>query len=157
MPVNIKENYQADGWKVIKINGHNFSALNRALRQARKDKLNPYVLIANTTMGKGISFMENTEKYHGKATSRDESKKALKELGVNDDIDELIKHQSNTEYRKFVCKKPIWFVPTKIKATENQSISNALNLNVTSKTELEMSDKKPKIEKLAKQINERIE
>lgn len=105
MPVNIRENYQADGWQVIKINGHNFSALNRALRQAKKDKLNPYVIIANTTMGKGVSFMENTEKYHGKATSRDESRKALKELGVDDDIDELIKHQSNTEFKKFACKK----------------------------------------------------
>jgi hypothetical protein len=58
---------------------------------------------------------------------------------------------------KFVLKKPIWFIPCKVKATENQSISSALNLNVTSKTEIEMSDVKPKIEKLAKQINVRID
>jgi transketolase len=105
MPVNIRENYQADGWKVIKVNGHNFSALNRALRQAKKDKLNPYVIIANTTMGNGVSFMENTEKYHGSAPSRDESIAALKELGVDNDIDELIEHRSNTVFEKFSRKK----------------------------------------------------
>ena len=44
MPVNIKENYEADGWKAIKVNGHNFSALNRALRQAKRDKTKPYVI-----------------------------------------------------------------------------------------------------------------
>ncbi len=57
---------------------------------------------------------------------------------------------------KFVCKKSIWFVPCKVKGTENQSISNMLNLNITSKTELEVSDKKPKMETLARQINARI-
>ena len=57
---------------------------------------------------------------------------------------------------KFVLKKPMWFIPCKLKGTENQSISSALNINVTSKTEIEISDKKPKMEKLSKQINSRI-
>ena len=104
MPVNIKENYEADGWKTIKVNGHNFSALNRALRQAKRDKSNPYVIIANTTMGKGVSFMEDTETYHGKPTSREESIKALKELDINDDIDELMKVRSVANYEQFDCK-----------------------------------------------------
>lgn len=105
MPVNIKENYQADGWKVIKVNGHNFSALNRALRQAKKDTENPYVIIAKTTMGKGVSFMENIETYHGKPASREESKKALEELSIEDDIDDLLKLQANAKFRKYTRKK----------------------------------------------------
>ena len=58
---------------------------------------------------------------------------------------------------KFICKKDIWFLPTKLKGTESKNSSNALSLNVTSKTELEVSDKKPKVEKLVKQINLRIQ
>ena len=105
MPVNIKGNYLADGWQVLEVDGHNFSMLRRALRQARRDTANPYVIIAQTTMGHGVSFMENTEVYHGKAVSREESKKALKELGVEDDIDDLMTRKSSKKSAGFVCKQ----------------------------------------------------
>ncbi len=105
MPVNIKENYLADGWQVLEVNGHNFSMLRRALRQARRDTANPYVIIAQTTMGYGVSFMENTELYHGKAVSREESKKALKELGVEDDIDDLMTRKPGKKSAGFACKQ----------------------------------------------------
>lgn len=105
MPVNIKENYLADGWQVLEVNGHNFSMLRRALRQARRDTANPYVIIAQTTMGHGVSFMENTEVYHGKAVSREESKKALKELDIEDDIDDLMTRKSSKKSAVFACKQ----------------------------------------------------
>lgn len=105
MPVNIKGNYLADGWQVLEVDGHNFSMLRRALRQARRDTANPYVIIAQTTMGHGVSFMENTEVYHGKAVSREESKKALKELGVEDDIDDLMTRKSSKKSAGFACKQ----------------------------------------------------
>lgn len=105
MPVNIKGNYLADGWQVLEVDGHNFSMLRRALRQARRDTANPYVIIAQTTMGHGVSFMENTEVYHGKAVSREESKKALKELGVEDDLDDLLTRKSSKKSAVFTCKQ----------------------------------------------------
>lgn len=105
MPVNIEGNYLADGWQVIEADGHNFSMLRRALRQARRDTANPYVIIAQTTMGHGVSFMENTEVYHGKPVSREESKKALKELGIEDNIDDLMTRKSSKKSAGFVCKQ----------------------------------------------------
>lgn len=94
MPVNLKENYRADGWHVIEIPGHDIRKLYTALRRALKDTHNPYAIIAHTTMGHGVSFMENKADYHGKALSREESTKALAELGIEDDIDELMQAKS---------------------------------------------------------------
>lgn len=90
MPVNIKEDYRADGWHVIDVPGHDVRKLYTALRRALKDTHNPYAIIAHTTMGHGVSFMENKADYHGKALSRTQSTKALAELGMKDDIDELM-------------------------------------------------------------------
>lgn len=91
MPVNIKENYLADGWNVLEVSGHNFYELYAAIKKALSDTENPYVIIAQTIIGHGVSFMEDRADYHGKATTREECKKALEELGVKDDIDELLK------------------------------------------------------------------
>lgn len=90
MPVQIKENYEADGWKTIEVCGHDFPMLMDALETATNDHEHPYALIAQTTMGHGVSFMENREDYHGKALSREECAQALAELGIDDDVDRLI-------------------------------------------------------------------
>jgi transketolase len=91
MPVNIKEGYRADGWRVIDVPGHDFRKLFTAIRRAVRDRHNPYAIIAHTTMGHGVSFMENKADYHGKALSREECTEALRELGLGDDLDELLK------------------------------------------------------------------
>jgi transketolase len=90
MPVNIKDNYRADGWRVLEVPGHDFRRLFGAIRRALRDRNNPYAIIAHTVMGHGVSFMEGKADYHGKALSREESTKALEELGVADDIDALL-------------------------------------------------------------------
>lgn len=89
MPVNLKDTYRADGWRVLEVPGHDFRRLFAAIRRAAKDRSNPYAIIAHTIMGHGVSFMEGKADYHGKALSREESKRALIELGVDDDIDTL--------------------------------------------------------------------
>ncbi|MEO0137149.1 MAG: transketolase [candidate division WOR-3 bacterium] len=91
MPVNIKENYLADGWKVLEVSGHDHHEIFNAIKMAITDATSPYVIICETTMGKGVSFMENNAKYHGQALTREECRQALKELGIEDDIDELLK------------------------------------------------------------------
>lgn len=93
MPVNIKANYLADGWKVLEISGHNYKEIYQAIKKAFADNSNPYVIICETTIGKGVSFMENNPKYHGQVLTREECSRALNELGVKDDLDKLLKEK----------------------------------------------------------------
>ena len=64
MPVNIAEDYRADGWDVIDVDGHDVDALYRALKEA-KAAANPVCAIARTVIGHGVPFMEGKAQYHG--------------------------------------------------------------------------------------------
>ncbi len=97
MPVNIREDYLADGWKVLKVDGHNFDDLYRALHTARRDESSHYAVLAETVMGKGISFMEGDKQYHGRALTDEELDSALKELGILNDIDKFVKIREEKE------------------------------------------------------------
>jgi len=77
-PFNQK--WQAFGWQVIEVDGHNLTQLTQALDQARLIKGQPTVIIAHTIKGKGVSFMENNPDFHGKAPDAAQVDKALKEL-----------------------------------------------------------------------------
>jgi transketolase len=79
-PEPIKEKWLAFGWYIIEIDGHNIPEILDAFSQAKKIKGKPTIIIAHTTKGKGVSFMENVVGFHGKAPTREEAKKALKEL-----------------------------------------------------------------------------
>ncbi len=62
MPQNIAKNFQSDGWRVIEVDGHQFQEIYPAFREAILSK-HPTAIIAHTTMGKGVSFMEGKEEY----------------------------------------------------------------------------------------------
>ncbi|MEO0128178.1 MAG: transketolase [candidate division WOR-3 bacterium] len=108
MPVNIKENYLADGWKFIEVSGHNHKEIFEAVKKAISDRSSPYVIICETTIGKGVSFMENNAKYHGQALTREECKKALKELDIEDDIELLLKRENKKikSYKRIDIAQP---------------------------------------------------
>lgn len=72
--------WKAFGWHVIEIDGHELDQVDNALRQAKEVKGKPTAILAHTIKGKGISFMENTHKWHGLAPSNEELEFALKEL-----------------------------------------------------------------------------
>jgi transketolase len=72
--------WQAFGWHVIHIDGHDLDQILAAFLQAEKVKGQPTVIIARTIKGKGVSFMENNVAFHGKAPSQEEAERALKEL-----------------------------------------------------------------------------
>ncbi len=76
----IVDKWKANNWNVIDINGHDMEAVLSALQQAKAFKGKPTVIIAHTVKGKGVSFMENNNKYHGVAPTEDELKIALGEL-----------------------------------------------------------------------------
>ncbi len=77
-PLNKK--WDAFGWKVLEVDGHDFSQLLIAFGEAQKVKSKPAVIIAHTVKGKGVSFMENNVDFHGKAPNAEQLQKALKEL-----------------------------------------------------------------------------
>lgn len=77
-PFNQK--WQAFGWHVIEVDGHDLTQLIDAFNQAKLIKGQPTVIIAHTIKGKGVSFMENNPAFHGKAPSAAEVEIALKEL-----------------------------------------------------------------------------
>lgn len=64
---------------VIEANGHDFDEIISAFESAKNSE-KPSVIIFNTIMGKGVSFMENSYKWHGKAPNDEEYKKAVEEI-----------------------------------------------------------------------------
>ncbi|MCJ7563109.1 MAG: transketolase [Candidatus Aminicenantes bacterium] len=86
MPLEpLLDKWKAFNWKCLTVDGHDLGAVIEALRRARAEKEAPVVVIANTTKGKGVSFMENSHLWHGKPPTREEFEKALTELGGNDE------------------------------------------------------------------------
>jgi transketolase len=77
-PVDAK--WASFGWEVIKIDGHDMKEILTALREAKEYKGKPVIIIADTTKGKGVSFMQNTCSWHGNVPTDDQYKKALEEL-----------------------------------------------------------------------------
>ena len=78
----VKEKFEAFGWYVQEIDGHNLEEIISAVENGKKqDK--PVMIVANTIKGKGVSFMENNVSWHGKAPNDEEYKKAMKELEVD--------------------------------------------------------------------------
>ncbi|MGC9489823.1 MAG: transketolase [Thermovirgaceae bacterium] len=82
MAADIKKLWEADGWDVGEVDGHDPVALYGALYDACLSKA-PKVLLCRTVMGKGVSFMEGLPDYHGKAPKDEEYEIAMKELGGN--------------------------------------------------------------------------
>ena len=78
--------YNAFGWDVLRIDGHNMNEVVDSLQQAREVKGRPVLILADTVKGKGVSFMEDQAGWHGKAPNPDELKKGLAELGLSKKI-----------------------------------------------------------------------
>jgi transketolase len=74
------QKWQAFGWHVIEIDGHDLDQILSAIHEAEKMKGRPTVITARTIKGKGVSFMENNVAFHGKAPTPEEAERALKEL-----------------------------------------------------------------------------
>lgn len=76
----VAEKWQAFGWAVKEIDGHDFAQILEALAWARTVKGQPAMICARTVKGKGVSFMENQAGWHGVAPKQDDFEKALAEL-----------------------------------------------------------------------------
>lgn len=81
MPLEpLRQKYEAFGWHVIEIDGHNFDEIIAAFDQAKAIQEKPTMILAHTIPGKGVSFMENDYKWHGQPPNKEQAEEALKEL-----------------------------------------------------------------------------
>ena len=80
----VVDKWKAFGWAVKEIDGHSHREIYDALLWAKSPKTVPSIIVAHTIKGKGVSFMENNNHFHGVANTKDETVKALKELGESD-------------------------------------------------------------------------
>ena len=90
MPMNFKGHYEAAGWNVLEVDGHDFAAMAVALDSALAEKDRPSVLISHTVMGKGVEFMEKTglahkADWHGKSPKKEETLAALVEIELSEE------------------------------------------------------------------------
>jgi len=81
MPLEpLADKWRACNWEVLEINGHNMRQVLEALDMAEEIHHRPTVIVAHTTKGKGVSFMENKAQWHGIAPSDEEMAQAVAEL-----------------------------------------------------------------------------
>jgi len=90
MPLEpLKAKYEAFGWHVLEMNGHNFSDIIDQVEEAKAIQAKPVLIIAHTIPGKGVSFMERRYEWHGVppgegpsnlVAKQEQAKVALKEL-----------------------------------------------------------------------------
>jgi transketolase len=74
------DKWKAFNWQVFEIDGHDMKLIVDTLEKAKKGSGKPTMIVAHTIKGKGVSFMENNNHYHGIAPTKEECEKALREL-----------------------------------------------------------------------------
>ncbi|HAV20976.1 MAG: transketolase [Bacillota bacterium] len=72
--------WQAFGWHVLEIDGHDIEAIYSACQEAKATKGKPTMVVAHTVKGKGVPFMENIADWHGKAPSKEQAEEAIRYL-----------------------------------------------------------------------------
>ena len=80
-PCPIDKKFEAFGWNVLVIDGHNFEEIIDAIEKAKACSGKPTVVVCKTVKGKGVSFMENEAGWHGTAPSKEQCEMALAEIG----------------------------------------------------------------------------
>ncbi|MFA4991615.1 MAG: transketolase [Candidatus Omnitrophota bacterium] len=80
----LKAKWQAFGWEVLEIDGHEVKEVMEAYDKAETIKGKPTLVLAHTVKGKGSVLFENKNKYHGVTPSKEELEKAIKEIGAKE-------------------------------------------------------------------------
>lgn len=79
-PYPIKEKFEAFGWNVIEIDGHDFDQIEAAFDKAKTGNGKPTAILQKSVKGKGVSFMENQASWHGAAPNEEQYNTAMAEL-----------------------------------------------------------------------------
>ncbi len=112
--------FRAFGFETVVIDGHNFKEIEGAFNDATSNKGGkPFIIIAKTDKGHGVSFLQDKDNWHGKALKKEELEKALSELGS---VDRSL---------RFELKKPL---PPETEGTSKPP--NMISLNYEKDTEV---------------------
>ena len=76
----IEEKWRSFGWDVSTIDGHDVDAIAAALAATRRGGDKPFMIVADTVKGKGISYAENSAAYHNAALTVEQLEQGLREL-----------------------------------------------------------------------------
>jgi len=79
-PYPIAEKFAAFGWNTLEIDGHDYDAIEKALKDAKACKGRPTAVVMKTVKGKGVSYMENAVGWHGSAPNTEQYEQAMAEL-----------------------------------------------------------------------------
>lgn len=110
------------GWEPVVIDGHHLPQILTAFKQAMQAKDKPIMIIAKTLKGKGVSFIEDKNGWHGKTLNKDELAQALQELGPID-MTAVGRIEKPDDLKpaevKINTAKPVTYAPDKAVATRH--------------------------------------
>lgn len=98
---------KAFGWNTIVIDGHNYEEIDQAYAQAMQPHASPTLIIARTIKGKGVSFLENKNGWHGKALNKEQEEQALKELNPVRSMTFPVQKPENLQPAQEPARKPL--------------------------------------------------
>ena len=81
-PTPFDKKFEAFGWNVITIDAHDYEQIADAIEKAKATKGKPTLVLAKSTKGKGVSFMENKAEWHGAAPNKEQYETAIAELNA---------------------------------------------------------------------------
>lgn len=101
----------AFGWETITVDGHDIDAVLEAFNRSLKVEGRPVMILAKTVKGKGVSFIEDKNGWHGKPLSREQLGQALAELGeVDKSVRGEIRSPDNLRVQKQQSQPPQKFL-----------------------------------------------
>ncbi len=98
---------KAFGWNAIVIDGHNYEEIDHAYAQAAQPNGSPTLIVARTIKGKGVSFLENKNGWHGKALNKEQAEQALKELNPVRSMTFPVQKPENLQPAQEPARKPL--------------------------------------------------
>ena len=126
---DVKVRFEAQGFEVARIDGHNFDQIEFVLDEA-KNKEKPYLIIANTTIGKGALELEGSHKTHGAPLGEDLIKRAKAGLGFDPDktfvVGEDVLFETRSAVEKGDLEEKLWNEKVAKLSDEKKNLLNSL-------------------------------
>ncbi len=101
---NVKARFEAQGWKVFRIDGHDYSEIDQVLSEIKTVQNKPCLIIAETTIAKGADKMEGSHHSHGAPLGVDELKRAKQKAGLDPEKDFYISDEVLNSFREAIAK-----------------------------------------------------
>lgn len=126
---DVKARFEAQGFEVARIDGHDFTQIEFALNEA-KNKTKPYLIIANTKIAKGALELENTSKSHGAPLGEELIQRAKIEAGFDPNkhffVSEDVLFQTRAAVEKGDLEEALWKKSLESLTSEKKELLNSL-------------------------------